>query len=191
MSERLRPNLRKSWRRKYKKGDKKLSNCLWHKQLVIWAPKKTGCDVWRNLSIWSRCRWLDGRAPCVGDLRGWVWINTGRFVSLVAVIRVTINLVMNWQQQRSRHLMNPCTCCFAWVRVTTIQFRRNHSSGEHSSHTLHASFSIVSISSLSLSPPWNSTFCYKLLSSFVNPQIDYEMALMSLWRRNKRELYQV
>ena len=64
--------------------------------------------------------------------------------------------------------MNPCTCCFAWVRLTTIQFCRNHSSGEHSSHTLHASFSIVSISLVCLLAPPEilrfATNCWAVLS---------------------------
>ena len=42
MSERMRPNLRKSWERKHKKREKKLSNCLaglaiCHQKRVVWV----------------------------------------------------------------------------------------------------------------------------------------------------------
>ena len=86
MSERMRPNLRKSWQRKHKKRGKKLSNCL--AGLAICPHKKLG---YNTLGKVTREKQDEGRADLRGDLQGWVGINTGRFVSLVAVIRVTIN----------------------------------------------------------------------------------------------------
>ena len=78
--------------RKCKKRDKKLSNC--RVGLAIWPPhiKRDYKPNPDNL--------LGGLIVPEGllarsDLRGWVGSILGRFVSLVAVIRVTINLVMN------------------------------------------------------------------------------------------------
>ena len=88
----MRPNLRKSWQRKQKKVEKKLSNCL--APPAICPPKKLGYN--RPQKVTREKMSEAARAPCnLVIYWGWVGINTGRFVSLVAIIRVTINLVMN------------------------------------------------------------------------------------------------
>ena len=90
MSERMRPNVRQSWQRKEKKREKKLSNCL--AGLAICPHKKLGNNSHSEKVTREKKATLAGHlAPLGGDLLGWVGINTGRFVSLVAVIRVTIN----------------------------------------------------------------------------------------------------